>query len=364
MSKLKESLIQNLVSRFPSLRPEVLSPLISDQLLSPFEVALTQKNVDQVNQFARELFALRENPDYQKKISEDLTCRALTPAKNHAICNSYDFHVDSNGDLKLIEVNTNAAFMVMAEPMYQAHGLNTSHTLKDDILQELRECGINTEKPRVAIIDDTPEEQRLYIEFMVTRELIRSWGWTCEILDISQINETSPFDFIYNRSTDFFFDSEKSMGLRKLYNSGKACVSPHPYEYALLADKERMIDWNFPVVSKSDEVTKANAEELWAKRKTLFFKPLRSFGAKQSYRGSSVSRRMFDEIVGQGFLAQEFIAAPELELQTPEGPQKFKYDLGFYVYGDGVQLGVARLYQGQTTNLRSPYGGFAPLVVS
>lgn len=355
-------MIQNLVSRFPSLRPETLSPLISDQLLSPFQVPISKKNLDQVSQFARELFELRENGEYQKNILEDLQCRALKPAKNHAICDSYDFHVDQNGDLKLIEVNTNAAFMILGEFMYAAHGLKASHTLKEDILNELRECGIKTDKPRVAIVDEKPEEQRLYIEFVVARELFRSWGWTCEILDVSQINEDSPFDFIYNRATDFFFDSEQAHGLRKLYNSGRACISPHPFEYALLADKERMIDWKFSAVPKSQEITKENAEELWGKRKTLFFKPLRSFGAKQSYRGASVSRRVYDEIVGQGFLAQEFVPAAELEFQTPQGPQKFKYDLRFYVYRDRVELGVARLYQGQTTNLRTPYGGFAPLI--
>lgn len=362
MPDLKQSFISKLSSQFPQLTAQTLTSLISDQLLSPFQVPISKKNVDQVTQFARELFQLRENPEYQKSIREELVTKNLVPAKNHAICNSYDFHVDANGDLKLIEVNTNAAFMTMGEFMYQAHGLKVSSSLKEDILNELRECGIKTDKPRIAIVDEKPEEQRLYVEFLVVCELIRSWGWTCEILDVSQITADAPFDLIYNRSTDFFLQSADCAGLRELYNSGRACVSPHPFEYALIADKERMIDWKFPVVPQSTEVTTGNAEELWAKRKTLFFKPLRSFGAKQSYRGSSVSRRVFDEIVGQGFLAQEFVPAPELEITTPEGPIKFKYDLRFYVYRDQVSFGVARLYQGQTTNLRTPYGGFAPLV--
>lgn len=364
MPNLKTSLISQLTTRFPQLTADMLSPIISEQLLSPFPVPVSQKNRDQVFQFARELFQLRESPDYQKQIRDELVAKGLVPAKNHAICNSYDFHVDTNGDLKLIEVNTNAAFMTMGEFMYQTHGLKSSSSLKDDIFTELREAGIKTEKPRVAIVDEKPEEQRLYVEFLVVRELIRSWGWSCEILDVSQITADAPFDFIYNRSTDFFLKSADCAGLRELYNSGRACLSPHPFEYALIADKERMIDWQFSVVPESTEITTSNAEELWAKRKTLFFKPLRSFGAKQSYRGASVSRRVFDEIVGQGFLAQEFVPAPELELTTPEGPVKFKYDLRFYVYKDKVSFGVARLYQGQTTNLRTPYGGFAPLVIS
>jgi hypothetical protein len=37
----------------------------------------------------------------------------------------------------------------------------------------------------------------------------------------------------------------------------------------------------------------------------------------------------------------------------------FKYDVRCYVYEGQVQLVIARLYQGQTTNFRTPGGGFA-----
>jgi len=37
----------------------------------------------------------------------------------------------------------------------------------------------------------------------------------------------------------------------------------------------------------------------------------------------------------------------------------FKYDVRCYVYEGRVQLVIARLYQGQTTNFRTPGGGFA-----
>jgi hypothetical protein len=36
-------------------------------------------------------------------------------------------------------------------------------------------------------------------------------------------------------------------------------------------------------------------------------------------------------------------------------------DLRNYVYDGEVQLVAARLYQGQTTNFRTPGGGFAPV---
>ena len=47
----------------------------------------------------------------------------------------------------------------------------------------------------------------------------------------------------------------------------------------------------------------------------------------------------------------------ELPLQT------MKVDIRNYTYDRQVQLLAARLYQGQTTNFRTPGGGFAPVFV-
>ena len=41
--------------------------------------------------------------------------------------------------------------------------------------------------------------------------------------------------------------------------------------------------------------------------------------------------------------------------------QLMKADIRAFVYQGSVQLFAARLYQGQTTNFRTPGGGFAPV---
>ena len=41
-----------------------------------------------------------------------------------------------------------------------------------------------------------------------------------------------------------------------------------------------------------------------------------------------------------------------------------KADIRCYVYNGHIQLVAARLYQGQTTNFRTPGGGFAPVFVA
>ena len=42
--------------------------------------------------------------------------------------------------------------------------------------------------------------------------------------------------------------------------------------------------------------------------------------------------------------------------------QTRKVDVRLYVYEGRILLSAARLYQGQTTNFRTPGGGFAPLL--
>lgn len=48
-------------------------------------------------------------------------------------------------------------------------------------------------------------------------------------------------------------------------------------------------------------------------------------------------------------------------LSGGDAPQILKFDLRQYVYQGEVQWTAARLYQGQTTNFRTPGGGFAPV---
>lgn len=44
-----------------------------------------------------------------------------------------------------------------------------------------------------------------------------------------------------------------------------------------------------------------------------------------------------------------------------EAAPVLKFDLRNYIYNGAVQWVGARLYQGQTTNFRTPGGGFAPV---
>ena len=62
-----------------------------------------------------------------------------------------------------------------------------------------------------------------------------------------------------------------------------------------------------------------------------------------------------------GYVAQRF-AAPGERADVADPARMLKFDLRNYVYNGHVQLIAARLWQGQTTNFRTPGGGFAPVL--
>jgi hypothetical protein len=67
------------------------------------------------------------------------------------------------------------------------------------------------------------------------------------------------------------------------------------------------------------------------------------------------------EILQGDYVAQEFAAPAQRTIPLENTPQVLKFDLRVYVYDGRMQWVAARLYQGQTTNFRTPGGGFAPV---
>lgn len=405
---MREKFLDLLAAEIPFKTRAEIETLVSPTLVSDFQLELPRSVLEQAQKATAAFFEWRRHPDSVAAFDQEAQTRGFKNPGNYAICMSYDFHLNSKQELKLIEINTNAAFLAMSWFLYQAQGLEWP--IKDFNLLELQrnieeEISLaKSEHTRTAagavngsaigstsgsavgstsgswvIMDETPGEQKLRIEFDLFLSLFRKWGKDARIADLGEI--TAKDRFIYNRFTDFYFAEEKSKHLRELYNSG-TCFSPHPYEYLALADKVRLQELSerpelyksrvsveaaaaiTSVLLHSQELTAANADALWTSRKNLFFKPLRAYGGKQTYRGSSISRKAFDELIGAGILAQEYCPPSEIRQNIADPvqgsvAQDFKYDLRFYAYKDRVQGAIARLYQGQLTNMRTPHGGFA-----
>lgn len=369
---LKASFVSHLTQKYSDLDSTTLDGLVSENLLSPFQVSLSTRQIELIRSEVKKYWNLRQWS--ASHLASRFNQMGLRQPKNFSACMSYDFHVNSEQAIELIEINTNASFLALGLELYQmlklpeiASGF-TEKKLVEMFQTENRFA--ENKNLSVAIIDENPSRQRLYIEFLVYRSLFKKLGVHCEIADISEIEKIKAASIVYNRHTDFYLETPVSAEIKKLFNANQTQLSPNPYEYFLLADKERFIDWTTQndVEKPSSllptyDLGKSDPAQIWSERKNLFFKPKNAFGGKQTYKGASISRKIFDEIFNSQFIAQKLSPAPEIEVQYKGVPTKFKYDLRCYAYQDELQLIIARLYQGQTTNLRTEGGGFACVIL-
>jgi hypothetical protein len=311
----------------------------------------------------------------------------------------YDFHLGVAGP-RLIEINTNAggaflnALLARAQRACCAE-MNMSpapHTFEDTAFRMFqsewtRQRGTAVLK-RVAIVDDSPEEQYLYPEFVLARQVLAARGVEAVIADASHLRyengrlsvDGKPIDLVYNRVTDFAFEQPEHRALHDAYRDGAVVVTPNPHNHALFADKRNLSLLSDPTkleawgleptllgqldaVPRTVLVTPEIADDLWKSRKGLFFKPTGGHGGKAVYRGDKVTKGVWAEIERGGYVAQTLVRPSERMIRIDEIPQARKMDLRLYTYDGQVLLVAARLYQGQTTNFRTLGGGFAPVFV-
>lgn len=313
----------------------------------------------------------------------------------------YDFHLSATGP-RLIEINSNAggAFLNAAlanaqraccmeiEPYMK---LNAAAEKFDTVfwnmfLNEWHLAGRSGVPTRVAIVDEKPEEQYLYPEFQLARDFFERHGVEAVIVDAVALEydgsrllvSGKPVDMVYNRLVDFALDSPAHAALRAAYLDKAVVLTPHPGVHALFADKRNLIvlsdrdllaSWGVDEASlaalgavlKTEIVTPEKAEQLWTRRKQLFFKPAAGYGGKAVYRGDKLTRSTWEEILKGGYVAQEFAPPSERMIEIDGTRKARKADIRLYTYDGNILLTAARLYQGQTTNFRTPGGGFAPV---
>ena len=178
------------------------------------------------------------------------------------------------------------------------------------------------------------------------------------------------------RTTHWNFQPAQAQ-LRAAWLADAVVLTPHPRAHALYADKRNLAALTDPAwlaqigvsaadrqllaagIPHTEEVLPEDAAAFWASRKQWFFKPAAGYGGKASYRGDKLTRRVFAEISRGGYVAQALVPPSQRRLLVDGVEQDLKVDLRNYVYQGAVQLVSARLYQGQTTNFRTPGGGFA-----
>jgi hypothetical protein len=314
----------------------------------------------------------------------------------------YDFHLAADG-LKLIEVNSNAggaylnALLAKAQRACCVEFVVAEESAKPEDFEPAvlsmfqheweRQRGIGAPK-RIAIVDDRPADQYLYPEFLLAQRIFQRHGIDAVIGDAETLryehgvllSEGRPVDLVYNRLVDFSFEQNEHGALRTAYRDGAVVVTPNPRVHALHADKRNLVllsdrarlrAWGLAPrlvedlagLPRTMLVGADNAAELWRDRKTLFFKPAGGHGSKAFYRGDKVTKRVWAEIVQGGYVAQDFAPPGERMIKLDGAAERRKVDVRLYTYDGRLLLAAARLYQGQTTNFRTPGGGFAPVFV-
>lgn len=309
-----------------------------------------------------------------------------------------DFHLGIDGP-RLIEINTNPGGVLLNAILGQAQRACMPEITKpptavgevdSDILEVmLTEWQLQRGSAPlglVAIVDEAPTQQYLYPEFLLFRELLRRHGYRAEIgapedlvlKDNRLWLGESCVDLVYNRLTDFALQQPAHAAIRTAYLTGRVVVSPHPRAHALYADKRNLsllgsrdflesagasktaVDVLAAGVPKTELLTQDNRDVMWAGRRHLFFKPAAGFGSKAAYRGDKLTHRVWDDMVGATYVAQELVTPGERRADVQSPP--FKVDIRCYAYRGRVLLYAARIYQGQTTNFRTPGGGFSSVL--
>ncbi|MDQ2077114.1 hypothetical protein [Marinimicrobium sp. ABcell2] len=131
-------------------------------------------------------------------------------------------------------------------------------------------------------------------------------------------------------------------------------------DWGLSAEHAQLLRAGIP---RTELVTADNADTLWQERKQLFFKPVAGHGSKGVYRGSKLTNGTFAKILESDYIAQAFVPPSERQVLVDGEREMLKVDVRLYTYRGELLLAAARLYRGQTTNFRTPGGGFAPLLI-
>lgn len=342
-------------------------------------------------------------PGYRAQASARAPALARQRFGPRGVCMGYDFHLGEAGP-QLIEVNTNAGGLLLNAALAHAQrsccaamnwacGPDPARTLEQDVAAmfdaEWRSQRGAAPLKTVLIVDQRPSEQYLAPEFELFRLLFERQGWRAAVADPSELvwrdgklwHGAMVVDLVYNRLTDFYLAEPEQAALRAAWEAGAVVLTPDPHAHALLADKRNLIalsddallaQWGASeadravlraAVPATELVTPERAEALWAQRRNLFFKPVAGYGAKAAYRGDKLTRRVWEEILAGDFVAQALVQPGRRAVAQDGVPGELKFDLRAYAYAGQVQLLAARIYQGQTTNFRTPGGGFAPAII-
>jgi hypothetical protein len=373
-------------------------------LLASVPVFLSSTDVDRMRNIVEAVEAVVAMDVYREHALSGLPAAARVDRGAQGAFLGFDFHLSPDGP-KLIEINTNPGGALLgvylglaqdpccdsvAKLVERADAAAAEGALVDVFREEFRREHAG-ELRAVAIVDEDPPGQFLYPEMLLYARLLERHGIRAYVADPQKLVrhegrlllDGEPVDLVYNRLTDFTLESPSSSVLREALVEGEAVVTPGPRAHALYANKRNLIaltdpellrNWDVEPdivdtlthgIPRTLRVTSENADRLWSERRDLFFKPLAGYASRGTYRGGKLTRRTWQSILASDYVAQRRVPPSERHVPSGEGELRaLKLDVRCYVYGGQILLLGARLYHGQTTNMRTEGGGLASVLTT
>jgi hypothetical protein len=359
------------------------------------EVIVDAKDLAAMDAVVGAVNELAASPIYRDRVLAEAPPLARAATQPDAgLFAGFDFHLTADGP-KLIEINTNAGgafYGALLDDLRHDSGAPGTRSLRewqDLFVKQVRNEWALAGRDRlrtVAIVDDMPEAQFLKLEFEMAAQALRDAGIDTMIVapqalsfrDGALLAGGKRIDLVYNRLTSFALDRPEDAPLRDALEAGAAWITPGPRAHALLACKKNLVlmgDAAFlgttgisapareallNAVPETIRLTPENAAMLWDDRDQRYFKPLSGYGSRGVYAGSKLTRKAWDAILATGqYVAQREV--PPSRVEVP-GSGLMRCDVRTYAYRGHSFMRLARLYRGQTTNFRTPGGGFAPVL--
>jgi hypothetical protein len=168
----------------------------------------------------------------------------------------YDFHLNPAG-AHLIEINTNAGGAFLNALLLESQR-KTAMPGEDAALDDLEQVFLDMFRNEwrlergaaplqtIAIVDESPQLQFLYPEFVLARRVFERAGIAGLIADPAELEARGDglycagrkVDLVYNRLTDF--PLQQHPGVLTAYQNNQIVLTPNPLAYVRYADKRNL----------------------------------------------------------------------------------------------------------------------------
>jgi len=343
-------------------------------------VTVSDHEFETMLSFARAIYKLKSNNEYLKTLDLTLPETIDINPDNPSILMGYDFHLTDDGP-RLIEINNNAGGLFEKDDGWIPQ---CTHQEMPDTLEHRLNNMFPEKWHHIAIVDENITEQFMFSEMQAYAGLLQASGREVSLAspkDLIHKHDGLYFnglivDAIYNRHTDFYLETEDMSHIRSAFMEHQVALNPYPRSYALIGDKNRMVDWWRKdlleslvdtqtlklirnVVPETHVLSEYDIDEAWASRKSWVFKPAARHGGKGVLLGKSISRKRFDELEVDSTVMQKLVPPSQIEINDVS----FKFDIRLYMHGNNLIAIAGRAWNGQITNFREEGSGWTAIAV-